>query len=177
MFLQAAAPPDSASAAAARGGAARAQGSVPSATVPSVVNHALPALSLLTVLICKSRLIRARGPWWNFAVIVPNFSNIFYYLHYSFMGGGGVLHGDDGMVRGDQCQLCKWHLRVFLQITLFARHCLCGNLIIKYYYAHVSVNFPRLGFNLIFPPAALLLDLCQNQSGSATKGPNKLPSI
>lgn len=67
-------------------------------------------------------------------------------------------------------------VRVFFRL-LYSPDIVCANLIIKYYYAHVSVNFPRLGFNLISPPAALLFDLCQNQSGSATIGPNKLPSI
>lgn len=45
-----------------------------------------------SLLICKRRLIRARG-LMKFAVIVPIFRNIFYYLHYSFTG--------------DRHQLCK----------------------------------------------------------------------
>lgn len=54
--------------------------------------------SLPPALICKCRLIRAWGPWWNLAVIVPNFSNIFYCLHHSFAGGrrGGGKGGWGG---------------------------------------------------------------------------------
>lgn len=71
------------------------------APIPAVVNHLPPqpshplisppfpccSLSIFPTLICKRRLIRAPGPWWNFAVIVPNFSNIFYCLHHSFTAG------------------------------------------------------------------------------------------
>lgn len=45
----------------------------------------------------------------------------------------------------------------FFRRLLYLPDIVCANLIIKYYYAHVSVNFLRLGFNLISPPAALLL--------------------
>lgn len=69
--------------------------------VPAVVNHLPPpghpspplpiswalSHSRCPALICTLRLIRARGPWWNLAVIGPNFSNIFYCLHHSFTGG------------------------------------------------------------------------------------------
>ncbi len=81
-----------------------------------------------------------------------------------------------GMVRGASVNYANY-ICVFFCRLLYSLDIVCANLIIKYYYAHVSVNFPRLGFNLISPPAALLFDLCQNQSGSATIGPNKLPSI
>lgn len=54
---------------------------------------------------------------------------------------------------------------VFFFRLLYSLDIVCANLIITYYYAHVSVNFPRLGFNMISPPAALLFVLCQNQSG------------
>lgn len=105
------------------------QATLSTATIPAV-NHLPPAPlkkkkktlplsqsfspSLRPALICKCRLIRAWGPWWNFAVIVPNFSNIFYCLHHSFRGGR----------RGERlCQLCKWCCTL-LQITSFGCHCL-----------------------------------------------------
>lgn len=53
----------------------------------------------------------------------------------------------------------------------------CENLIIKYYYAHVSFNFVKLCFNLISPPAAHLSALSQNQSSLAHQGQTNSPQF
>lgn len=145
------------------------QGTLSTVAIPAVVNH-LPSpnltplpllgffLSLSPALICRRRLIRAWGPWWNFAVIVPNFSNIFYCLHHSFTGG---RRGDCVNYANDVAHFCR---------LLHSVAIVCENLIIKYYYAHVSFNFPKLCFNLISPPAAHPFALSQNQSSLARQG-------
>lgn len=164
------------------------QGTLSAAAIPAVVNHLPPSttaaaaaatpkshpplslalsLSLSPALICKRRLIRARGPWWNFAVIVPNFSNIFYCRHHSFTGGRRA---------GGTVSIMQMMLHTFCRL-LHSVAIVCANLIIKYYYAHVSFNFPKLCFNLISPPAAHPAARSQNQSSLAPPRPNKLPSV
>lgn len=139
---------------------------------PPPPNLTLPSLWLFLslfppALICKRRLIRARGPWWNFAVIVPNFSNIFYCRHHSFTGGRRA---------GGTVSIMQMMLHTFCRL-LHSVAIVCANLIIKYYYAHVSFNFPKLCFNLISPPAAHPAARSQNQSSLAPPRPNKLPSV
>lgn len=152
------------------------QGTLSMAAIPAVVNHLPPlpnlnplslvlSLSLSPALICKRRLIRAWGPWWNFAVIVPNFSNIFYCLHHSFTGG---RQGDCVNYANDVAHFCR---------LLHSVAIVCENLIIKYYYAHVSFNFPKLCFNLISPPAAHPSALSQNQSSLARQGQTNSPQF
>lgn len=136
--------------------------------VPAVVNHLPPSSSsssspppslgllsrsLCPALICTRRLIRARGPWWNFAVIVPNFSNIFYCLHHSFTGGrrrgacvsarvcvGGRGGGHADNYANDVAHFCR---------LLHSAAIVSENLIIKYYHAHVSFNSLQLCFNSV----------------------------
>ena len=162
------------------------QGTLSTAAIPAVVNHLPPpssststtpnltplslvlSLSLSPALICKRRLIRAWGPWWNFAVIVPNFSNIFYCRHHSFTGGRRGEGGDCVNYANDAAHFCR---------LLHSVAIVCENLIIKYYYAHVSFNFLKLCFNLISPPAAHPAARSQNQSSLARQGQTNSPQF